>query len=181
MLCVFLDREQIHIPIIHIGNNLYIIKSRQYYSKLKTTLDLWLQENAFSSDQHFSPSPIRGPPMGKKNRSPPRVYSTEVATKKFLSSGNSMGQHKFQSGDYESPAGVMSLDYNTTKNRLARESSPELDTSPFTKLMVSHNLRMERDDLEDFEIETSSTDEKQATLNMNKYDLSEKAELSIKA
>lgn len=92
-----------------------------------------------------------------------------------------MGQHKFKSGDYESPAGVMSPDYFTSKNRLARGSSKELDTSPFNKLMVSHNLRMERDDLENFELEKFSTGQKQATLNMNKYDLSEKAELSIKA
>jgi hypothetical protein len=181
MLCIFLEREQIHIPIIHIGNNLFIIKSRQYYSNLKTTLDLWLEENAFSTDQHFSPSPIRGPPKDKKHRSPRGIYSTEEVTKNFLFSGNSVGQHKFKSGDYESPAGVMSPDYFTSKNRLARGSSKELDTSPFNKLMVSHNLRMERDDLENFELEKFSTGQKQATLNMNKYDLSEKAELSIKA
>jgi hypothetical protein len=181
MLCVFLEKEQIHIPIIHIGNNLYIIKSRQYYSKLKTTLELWLQENAFSTDQHYSPSPIRVPPYDKKFRSPRGTYSTEVVTKKFLSSGNSLGQHKFKSGDYESPASVISPDYYTAKNRLARGSSTELDTNHFNKLMVSNNLRMERDDLEDFELETFSTGQKQATLNMSKYDLSEKAELSIKA
>jgi hypothetical protein len=181
MLCVFLEREQIHIPIIQIGNNLYIIKSRQYYSKLKTTLDLWIQENAFSTDQHFSPSPICGPPKDKKHRSPSGIYSTEVVTKNFLSSGNSVDQYKFKTWDYESPAGLMSPDYYTSKNRLARGSSKELDTSPFNKLLVSHNLRMERDDLEDFELETFSTGQKQATLNMNKYDLSEKAEQSIKA
>ena len=181
MLCVFLDKEQVQIPIIHVGNNCYIIKSQRYYSRLKDTLDQWLRENSYSTDKRYSPSPLNA---SKRTKKFPKHLSPNFQSEnaKFHLPRNSQSRIRNGSKNYDT---VASPDYNVLNSQVIQGVPQDLLGSigdfRSSENQILKSIAIGRDDLEDFQLDGHSSNFLGDKPNLSKYDISEKAEMSIKA